>query len=417
MDDDQNAENLNRQQRRQRGQRGPKRSKEERRKTGFEQLDFKTLRLADMRFDTPEASRLAMGLRLFDPRFKGSTDSAARLPPHDESVSTTPGSGGMVYKAFPHGLMYGDQMALMDGILLMLAPLLAMPFLMGDPLSLFRNFLDEGLFFGFVNAFIIIVMAILYPLGVCALMTCFIGHRFHTSALLDRRAGKVHIFRDETKLWTGTRGKVVSYDWSQVRAELDSMSVFTGTVGREESGLRGVVLDPADPSKVIDRFPLTVNMSVHNVQPLLDTWEHARRFMQHEGPLFADEDDGPNPALGKVSLWEHMRFFSWDQISSAPEMLRISFREGNALAFLYAVSSVVVIPFLPLTALFGLFPWISSLFKREPKWPAEVLNSVGGSALKGRDLAAWRNVVPERACQPEANPAALYNPDREIPSR
>jgi hypothetical protein len=397
MDDDQNAENLNRQQRRQRGQRGPKRSKEERRKTGFEQLDFKTLRLTDMRFDTPEASRLAMGLRLFDPRFKGSTDSAARLPPSDESVSATPGSGGMVYKAFPHGLMYGDQMALMDGILLMLAPLLAMPFLMGDPLSLFRNFLGEGLFFGFVNAFIIIVMAILYPLGICALMTCFIGHRFHTSALLDRRAGKVHIFRDETKLWTGTRGKVVSYDWSQVRAELDSMSVFTGTVGREESGLRGVVLDPADPSKVIDRFPLTVNMSVHNVQPLLDTWEHARRFMQHEGPLFADEDDGPNPALGKQPFWRYL----WE----IPELwingIRLfhgEFKEhGDPVGFIFMVGSVVMLPLIPVMAVFGLFPWISSLFKREPKWPAEVLNSVGGSALKGRDLAAWRNVVPERA--------------------
>src|SRR5688572_29270690 len=266
MDDDQNAENLNRRERRQRGQSGPKRPKEERRKTGFEQLDFKTLRLSDMRFDTPEASRLAMGLRLFDPRFKGSTDSAARLPPSDESVIATPGSGGMVYKAFPHGLMYGDQMALMDGMQLFSAfPLALMIYgLIGT--DFLKRIFDPGT--DPIVSITLFVAAVLYvfllPLGVLIFLTSFIGHRFHTSALLDRRAGKVHIFRDETKLWTGTRGKVVSYDWSQVRAELDSMSVFTGTVGREESGLRGVVLDPADPSKVIDRFPLTVNMSVHN---------------------------------------------------------------------------------------------------------------------------------------------------------
>lgn len=395
---------MNRQQRRKRGQRESAQQSQQRRP----RFDTDNLQLAQMRFDTPEASNLLLGLQYVDPRYQGSTDTATRLPPHDEPVSTTPHSGGMVYKAYPHGLMYGDQMALMEGLLLFLGiPVALLVYLLFN--DSYREVMSSV-----TSASGTLLVGLLYvlmvagiALGMVGFIAGLIGHRFHTSALLDRRAGKVHVFRDESRPWKGTRGKVLTYDWSQVRAEIDTMSVFTGTVGRTEAGLRGVVLDPTDPTKVIDRFPLTINASTSNVQPLLDAWEHARRFMQHEGPLFSDEHDGPNPALGRQTLWHHMWSFVGEQITDAPEYFRMAWRDRSFLAFMVGFTGLILVPFMPIFALFGLFPWVSSLLKREPKWPAEVLASVGGNALKGDDLVAWRGVVPERSALPPAAPPAL----------
>ena len=395
---------MNRQQRRKRGQRESAQQSQRRRP----RFDTDNLQLAQMRFDTPEASNLLLGLQYVDPRYQGSTDTATRLPPHEEPVSTTPHSGGMVYKAYPHGLMYGDQMALMEGMQLMLgvAFIMLAYALQYDGVRRFL-FEPEGMVHGVVIAVFAILSIALLPLCFLIFMSGLMGHRFHTSALLDRHAGKVHVFRDESRPWKGTRGKVLTYDWSQVRAEIDTMSVFTGTVGRTEAGLRGVVLDPADPTKVIDRFPLTINASTSNVQPLLDAWEHARRFMQHEGPLFSDEHDGPNPALGRQTLWHHMWSFVGEQITDAPEYFRMAWRDRSFLAFMVGFTGLILVPFMPIFALFGLFPWISALCKRDPKWPAEVLASVGGNALKGDELVAWRSVVPERSALPPAAPPAL----------
>lgn len=393
---------MNRQQRRQRGQRESAQQSQQRRP----RFETDNLQLAQMRFDTPEASNLLLGLQYVDPRYQGSTDTATRLPPHDEPVSATPHSGGMVYKAFPHGLMYGDQMALMAGMQLFVAFPLSLLFY---GLFFTGDFLFSSRAFGSVlTSILIVVLSVVFiPIAIALFLTGLMGHRFHTSALFDRRAGKVHVFRDESRPWKGTRGKVLTYDWSQVRAEIDTMSVFTGTVGRTEAGLRGVVLDPTDPTKVIDRFPLTINASTSNVQPLLDAWEHARRFMQHEGPLFSDEHDGPNPALGRQTLWHHMWSFVGEQITDAPEYFRMAWRDRSFLAFMVGFTGLILVPFMPIFALFGLFPWVSSLLKREPKWPAEVLASVGGNALKGDDLVAWRGVVPERSALPPAAPPAL----------
>ena len=66
--------------------------------------------LRDLRFETPEASEMFFTLRYLHTEFVGVRVDGVRLPPITESASTTASSGGMVYKAFPHGLMFGDQM-------------------------------------------------------------------------------------------------------------------------------------------------------------------------------------------------------------------------------------------------------------------------------------------------------------------
>lgn len=375
--------------------RGPEAGFGKEAKAGQAEFDADNVRLEERRFDTPEASRAFMNLRYLHDDFKGSTNNAVRLPAPTEPVSATPGSGGMVFKAFPHGLMYGDELSLMGGLGVFAAvPLLFLCYGFGS--GIWLDFSGASLLGMFMSAVLILLGAAVAPLMLVIFLSDVMGYRFSKSALLDRQAGRVHVFTDKTVPWRGYRHEIKSYDWAQVRAEIDAMQVFTGTVGRNEVGLRCTVMSQPGGTEVIDQFPLTVNMPAHNIQPLLDTWEHARRFMQREGPLFADEHDGPNPELGQQSLWHYLLMFPRFFYGNIPGEFADAWKYKSLLHLTQALLGVVLLPVFFLPAAFGVFPWISARCKREPKWPAEILASVGGNALKGSDLQAWRGMVPQR---------------------
>lgn len=359
--------------------------------------------LRELRFDTQKASDRFLRLRYMDPVFAGSSADGIRLPPVDESVSSTPKSGAMVYKAFPHGLMYGDQVSMMAGGGLFLAAIIALafckPLLFGGE-SFFAISLSTirtgGLFEIILHLLFYGLILLFSPLALVLILGDVIGFRFETSALFDRNAGKIHLLSDHSMPWAPWRSKLKSYDWLCVRAEVDTVTLVTGPVVRMEAGLRCVVMDRPNGDTVVDQFVLGVNMPAQHIQPLLDTWEHVRRFMQREGPLFFDQHDMPNKTLGRQPLWRHLVAGPKLQIWATFDMFRIAWSDKSLLAVFAGIIGIACLPALVFTMLWGFLPWISALAKRDPEWPTEIIASVGGASLRGKDLEAWRGLIPEQ---------------------
>ncbi|WP_440985364.1 DUF6708 domain-containing protein [Xanthomonas sontii] len=316
--------------------------------------------------------------------FRGIGAGAVLLPPHSVPASRSPNSGGAVIEAFPHGLAYGSMMTVLVGYfafgaIAIMSPLLALLIPM-----LFTSFDAFSAVFG----------------GIMLLATTFmlrfdlIGYRY-APTLFDRNAGKVHVFKDNTRLfgwWPlwggGGQHEILSYDWACVRAQVVRFKTFTGTVAQDNAALQMIVLAAPGDTRVVGQFGLGLTSSAIAVQPLLDTWEHIRRFMEHEGPLFV-EGDGPNEALFEMRL---ARCIFFGQPFIGPGSAE-HWRHPDLGAILW---QVIAIPLFPLTLLYGLIRWASFHIKSKPVWPSEVLASVGGAPLHGSALEAWRHVVPDR---------------------
>lgn len=140
--------------------------------------------LHQMRFDTSEASAKFMSLRYLDPAWRGSREDGVSLPPIDQSVSSTPGSGGMVYRAFAHGLMYGDELSVAGGIGLFLAALVicfsSMQLVVGGTnpvVDVYSAMTEAGTFFFIVLLFLALVMLAVAPLIVMAIANDLVGFR------------------------------------------------------------------------------------------------------------------------------------------------------------------------------------------------------------------------------------------------
>ncbi|WP_295919821.1 DUF6708 domain-containing protein [uncultured Xanthomonas sp.] len=317
--------------------------------------------------------------------FRGIGAGAVLLPPHSVPVSQSPNSGGAVIEAFPHGLAYGSMMTVLVGYLAFGAIAIMSPLLALLIPTLFTSFDAFSAVFG----------------GIMLLATTFmlrfdlIGYRY-APTLFDRNAGKVHVFKDNTRLfgwWPlwggGGQYEILSYDWACVRAQVVRFKTFTGTVAQDNAALQMIVLAAPGDTRVVGQFGLGLTSSAIAVQPLLDTWEHIRRFMEHEGPLFV-EGDGPNEALFEMRL---ARCIFFGQPFIGPGSAE-HWKHPDLGAILW---QVIAIPLFPLTLLYGLIRWASFHIKSKPAWPPEVLASVGGTPLHGSALEAWRHVVPDCA--------------------
>ncbi|WP_267095263.1 DUF6708 domain-containing protein [Xanthomonas sacchari] len=318
--------------------------------------------------------------------FRGIGAGAVLLPPHSVPASRSPNSGGAVIEAFPHGLAYGSMMTLLVGYLGFGAVAI------GLPLTLM---LASAV--GDANAFTpaLVGTSVLSVFVYFMLRFDLIGYRY-APTLFDRNAGKVHVFKDNTRLfgwWPlwggGGQHEILSYDWACVRAQVVRFKTFTGTVAQDNAALQMIVLAAPGDTRVVGQFGLGLTSSAIAVQPLLDTWEHIRRFMEHEGPLFV-EGDGPNEALFEMRL---ARCIFFGQPFIGPGSAE-HWRHPDLGAILW---QIIAIPLFPLTVLYGLIRWASFHIKSKPVWPPEVLASVGGAPLHGSALDAWRHVVPDRA--------------------
>jgi hypothetical protein len=100
------------------------------------------------------------------------------LPPAEVSVSETPHTGGTVYKAYAHGLMFGSRVPILYGGSVLCLSILYLYAKAGVP--------DTG--------FLLFSILIFFPLGIVATLLGLIGYRFEQSVLFNRAEGKVHIF-------------------------------------------------------------------------------------------------------------------------------------------------------------------------------------------------------------------------------
>jgi hypothetical protein len=314
--------------------------------------------------------------------FKGVESGAVLLPPHSVPASKSPNSGGAVIEAYPHGLAYGSMMTVISGYLGFFAVAFGLPF----SILLLSEWKRS---FSFAGALVDIGLLIAV-LGM--LRFDLTGYRY-APTLFDRKAGKVHIFKDNTRLFSwwplwggGGHYEILSYDWACVRAQVTRFKTFTGTVAQDNAALQMIVLAAPGDTRVVGQFGLGLTSSAIAVQPLLNTWEHIRRFMEHEGPLFV-EGDGPNAALFEMRLARCI-FFGQPFIGPGSDEYR---KNPDLGAILW---QIIAIPLFPLTMLYGLIRWASFHIKSKPAWPPEVLASVGGASLRGSELEAWRNVVP-----------------------
>lgn len=365
--------------------------------------DGPDLVLHKTRFDTDEASANLLKMRYLNPAWRGTRDNGVRLPGRDQSVSERPRSGGLVYRAFANGLMYGDQLTAIAGIGLLLGLMVigssTLQLFTGDTnpiVDVYASATEMGAFSFIVLLFLAVVMIAVSPLMLMAIASDLIGFRFQTSALFDRNSGKVHVFTDQSMPWAPWRCQVKSYGWECLHAEIDTFDVSLGQSRHAEARLWGVVMDGSDGSTVVDQFILGANTPASHLQPLLDTWEHTRRFMQLEGPLFASEDDGPDPSLGRRSLWRHLIALPKLHWSVMIDMFCIAWCDKNPMALFAGALAVVTLPGQSFIMFWGVLPWLSGLAKRDPIWPPDIIASVGGSALSGNALEALRGAAPSQ---------------------
>jgi len=321
-----------------------------------------------------------------NPAFAGTGETGVVLPPNSLSVSRRQTVGNSVIGAYASGLEYAEQVFSSGGFMLF-------------------GFVVIGYLTALLFTVLTDVGGVLFPsllaLCVAALWFMFrfdtVGYRY-TPVLFNRALGKVHVFRDQTKfwslwpLWGGGAHRVDTYDWSCVRAQISRVRVFTGNIAQDNAQLGCIVLKAPDRAELVAEFPLGITTSALAVQNLLDHWEHIRRYMEYEGPMFP-EGEGPYREVTTQTLLGAV-FFGQPFIGpGAKEAFEVT---DMVLSFALVVWQLLAFFLFPITLTIGLLRWASSRVRSKPKWPAEILASVGGKVLKGAELDAWRNVVPEK---------------------
>jgi hypothetical protein len=260
-----------------------------------------------------------------------------------------------------------------------------------DQLAAFRGFgatiaalfLPIGLF-GFVGMFVSFDWRnlLLLPLAVpCLLFALWllqqdiIGYRYEPVAVC-KSAGKVYAFRSlglwwwqlGWKLWGRVPAEVQSFDWDCVRGEIAQVVVFTGDIARRESGLVFAITDAPGSSKVVARVGVGPSVGYGQDELLVQRWEHIRRYMQGEGPLWNEQDAlyvPDEPTLGAALRW-------------GQPILEDGFVEtwrtqpiGLAAIFTFLLLA------WPFFALIGLMRWLSHKLLAEPRWPADIEAALG----------------------------------------
>ena len=322
--------------------------------------------------------------------FGGTGSTGVVLPPNCFAVSRRPTVGIAVINAYAHGLEYAEQVFGAGGIMSFFG-------LVGGGLTglMISTLPDVS---GSFSMFLFFFMLFCCVVGVWFLFRFdFVGYRY-TPVLFNRALGKVHVFEDHTEffswwpVWGGGEYQIRTYDWSCVRAQISRFRVTTGKVAQDNAQLSCIVFKAPDQGELVAQFPLGVTASALAVQNLLDHWEHIRRYMEYEGPMFP-EGEGPYKEVTTQSLLGAV-FFGQPFIGpGAKEAFETT---DMTLSFILVVWQLLAFFLFPVTLTIGLLRWASSRIRSKPKWPAEILASVGGKVLTGAELDAWRKLVPEK---------------------
>jgi hypothetical protein len=311
---------------------------------------------------------------------------ATLLPPHSIPISHNPDLRGMALNVYAQGIEFGDQASLMAGLALFGA-------LIGGTGAIANIYMTMA---GEVRFHIF-----LFLLSIFFVFLCYAGIRWDTSGyryspiLFDRAARKVHIFVDRTRFWWpwpligGGKYEIRSYDWDCVRAQIKRFTIFSGSVSRTDAMLELIVLKAPDDPTIIDQTGLGYATSAMLIQPLIDAWEHLRCFMRHEGPLLA-ETDATTQEDSLNSLWGAITFLQPFFGPGSEE----NWRKRNVMLWVGQILALLIFPY---TLFVGLWHWAVLHLKSQPKWPADILASIGEGPLKGDALKRWRNFIPAKS--------------------
>ena len=242
--------------------------------------------------------------------------------------------------------------------------------------------------FGFitVSGFDFLTILSLLTVALCALVVRADTVAFrYEPVLFDRAAGKVHVFVAEPlpwwKLWQlKPPSHVQSFDWLCIRGEVTEFAVLGGGgVPRQHYGLVCAVVEKPGSKKVVARFGVGMS-SVWSADSMFQRWEHIRRYMRNKGPALA-----PGDSLYK----DESTFKLWPALTFLQPLLGPGsgiYWTGEAVGGLWFFTipfGLLTLIFLPFTVVAGLLRLISHYLKYEPRWPKEILESVG-PVVEGR---------------------------------
>jgi hypothetical protein len=325
------------------------------------------------------------------------------LPPLDQPANRRAHAHGTIHKVYPHGIQFIDQMSEAAGIMAMGCG--------AGALASFAFFLELLHSFGPTDwftwwAFVMTMFSLAFA------RLDFVGYRYQP-VLFNRAAGKVHVFLDEgTKFWEVwrwfglTRHSIHTYDWACVRGEVAELTVLgSGDLPRKEMLLMLAFTEAPGSNRVVARVGVGYTDMYVGTEAAVQRFEHIRRYMQHQGPPLAPGDHLYEDQ-SKLSLWAAL---TWGQPLIGPGSL--GYWTGSAVNgawFLSIPFGVLCLTILPLTVPGGLLRALSHWTKTEPKWPPEILASVGGASLSRNEVAQF--------IQPEQTLRRRPPPDSSIPT-
>ena len=297
------------------------------------------------------------------------------LPESGTSVHRSPHTGGAVLRVYPNALAFVDHIGTMRGYMASLG-------LMGLPLAVLgmAGMAAQG-WWGLLTSLVLLSLVFL-----ACIQIDFVGFRYQP-VLVNRGLGKVHVFVSHMlpwwqwfwKLWGRSGWEVQTYDWRCIRAEVIQFTIFSGQVPRRESALVFAVTDAPGSNKVIQRFGVGPTSAYGDIDSMLRRWEHIRRFMQGEGPVWVAGD----------AKFQDFAVSFWDAATFLQPLFNPMFKDLREQArhwWIWPLGVAALIG-LPLTVPIGLVRWLSYKLNAEPVWPREVLQSLGGAELSDEQLA------------------------------
>lgn len=307
------------------------------------------------------------------------TNPHSVLPTAEHSVSTQPNAHGSVHAVYPNGISFMDEQGAMEGFLTILGAMVA-----SVPIwALFHTIKRSG--FDWFACFLIAVLL----LALLMIRADTIAYRYQP-VLFNRATGKVHVFVAQSltwwKLWQlKPPCRIETWDWDCIRAEVVEVGMFSGSgAPRKDYGLVGAAVEHPGSLTVVGRFIIGLAYSWYP-QPMLDRWEHVRLYMRNEGPPIRLGDH----LFHDASTHRFWTAFWFGQPLLGPGSRK--FWTGEFLHgwwFLTIPGGMTALPLLPFTIAAGLLRWLSHKVKREPKWPPEIMATLGGPALSLAELNA-----------------------------
>lgn len=299
---------------------------------------------------------------------------ATLLPPLHVTAGSTTSAGGAIRAVYAHGIEFIDQMGTIGG---MLAGFMWSGALLWAGMLVWT--IREVPDFYLLHSVLGLAFVLCLGLG----RADSVGFRYEP-VLFNKALQKVHVFSDLGGRWWeiwkpfgGTSFRIDTYDWACARGEVAEVLVMGGaSMPRKEYVLTLAITDRPGSDKVVARFGVGPTTGYDRGAAQVARWEHIRRYMKNEGPAVT-----PGDTLFVDASRDHwISALTFGQPLLGPGSKVWWTGEGWHGAWFVTIPFGVAFLFLlPLTVPFSLIRWAVQRFKSEPRWPAEILSSVGGA--------------------------------------